>query len=421
MLVVIASISSFGIGFSGASSTGNLNNGLPLSSSVSLNYQVPFEGMKLVYSSQTTSILQQEMGLAGSGLITLTFHDLTPTSSTMDIQVNGTATESGQQTPVNVNTSVGFPTNQDTLLFLRNGGQQNLQIFAGAAGQAVQIIPGYSFQLTRSWDLHDQTTTKTSLGSFSVYRYHTSISVANTVLDFYAYYEKSTQVLVYGEVYATQSAGTALIEKVELQQNNLQFTSSTGQSPQCIIATAAYGSELATPVQFLRNFRDQEVNQTSLGHNFLTAFNAWYYSWAPSIARTESENPELRAGVRVAIIPLLGTLFLGSTVFNLGRPLNPEAAILTTGLLASTILGLVYLTPLALIIQFAAKRKITSRTVIGIAILGVGLALTGTLSHGSVGIVENLTAIIVLEAILLAPTLLVRSIAQVLDNIRRPT
>ena len=160
--------------------------------------------MSLVYFSETEPILQQEMGLAGSGLINLTFHDLTPTSSTMDILVNGTATETGRQIPVNVNTAVEFPTNQDTLLFLRNGGK-NLQIFAGAAGQAIQIIPGYSFQLTRSWDLHDQTLVKTSLGSFSVYRYHTSISVGGTALDFYASYEKSTQVLVYGEVYATQS------------------------------------------------------------------------------------------------------------------------------------------------------------------------------------------------------------------------
>ena len=378
--------------------------------------------MRLVYFSETEPILQQEMGLTGSGLITLTFHDLTPTSSTMDILVNGTATESGRQLPVNVNTSVEFPTNQDTLLFLRNGGQQNLQIFAGPAGQAIQIIPGYSFQLTRSWDLHDQAIVKTSLGSFSVYRYHTSISVGSTSLDFYASYEKSTQVLVYGEVYATQSAGSALIEKIELQQTNVQFTNTTGQSqsPQCVIATAAYGSELAAPVQFLRNFRDNDVNQTNLGHNFLSAFNAWYYSWAPSIARVEAGNSELRAGVRVAIIPLLGALFISSTIFNLGRSLNPEAAILIAGLVASTILGLVYLTPIALITQRALKRRITARTILYVSILGLLLAMIGTLSHGSISIVGNLTAIMVVETILLAPTLLVRGIAQALEDVRRP-
>ena len=155
ILLGIIPIFNFSVLSAGASSGATSNDVVALSDVVSLSYQIPFEGMRLVYFSETEPILQQEMGLTGSGSITLTFHDLTPTSSTMDILVNGTATESGQQLPVNVNTSVQFPTNQDTLLFLRNGGQQNLQIFAGAAGQAIQIIPGYSFQLTRSWDLHD--------------------------------------------------------------------------------------------------------------------------------------------------------------------------------------------------------------------------------------------------------------------------
>ena len=43
--------------------------------------------------------------------------------------------------------------------------------------------------------------------------------------------------------------------------------------------------------------------------------------------------------------------------------------------------------------------------------------MIATLTHGSVSLVENLTAIIVVETILLAPTILVRSIAQVLENV----
>ena len=42
--------------------------------------------------------------------------------------------------------------------------------------------------------------------------------------------------------------------------------------------------------------------------------------------------------------------------------------------------------------------------------------MIATLTHGSVGIVENLTAIIVVETILLAPTLLVRSVTHELKN-----
>jgi len=164
----------------------------------------------------------------------------------------------------------------------------------------------------------------------------------------------------------------------------------------------AYGSEVAAPVQFLR------TSETTM----------WIKQpWAPfslrlqrmvlllgtSIARVEAGtlSCELEYEQRY---PLLGALFVSSTIFNLGRSLNPEAAILITGLAASTILGLVYLTPIAFITQRVLKRRITARTILYVSILGIALALMGTLTHGSIDIVENLTAIIVLETILLAPT-----------------
>ena len=78
----------------------------------------------------------------------------------------------------------------------------------------------------------------------------------------------------------------------------------------CVIATAAYGSNLAGPVQFLREFRNEIVNRTVLGSAFLSAFNGWYYSWAPGVARVESTSNMLRAAVRVFIIPLIGSLFV---------------------------------------------------------------------------------------------------------------
>ena len=190
---------------------------LPTTPSVSGSFQIPFQGMKLVYYSETTQTLLQQTGLAATSWITLTFHDLTSNSTKMDIDVNGTATESGKQLPVTANTTSDFPTNVDTLLFLRNGGQQNLEIYAGAAGQAIQIIPGFNFQLSRTWELHDQAITKTALGSFSVYRYHTLVDFGSVTLDLYASYEKSTQLLVYGEVYSNQGGAAALLERLELR------------------------------------------------------------------------------------------------------------------------------------------------------------------------------------------------------------
>jgi len=44
----------------------------------------------------------------------------------------------------------------------------------------------------------------------------------------------------------------------------------------CVIASVAYGSELAPEVQFLREFRDQAVMSTFAGSQFVKIFNAFY-------------------------------------------------------------------------------------------------------------------------------------------------
>ena len=41
----------------------------------------------------------------------------------------------------------------------------------------------------------------------------------------------------------------------------------------CLIATAAFGSEMAPQVQFLRELRDNTVLQTESGTSFMTGFN----------------------------------------------------------------------------------------------------------------------------------------------------
>ncbi|HYW02079.1 MAG TPA: CFI-box-CTERM domain-containing protein, partial [Candidatus Acidoferrum sp.] len=297
-------------------------------------YSIPFQGMTMSYYSQTMPILLQETGLSASGWVNLMFHDLTSSSSKLDISVNGNVTENGQQSPANIQTTtVDFPTNQDTILFLRNGGQQSLQIYAGPAGQAFQLIPGSSVNLSGTWTLHDTYNLHTALGSFTAYRYHYSISGGSTTLDFYASYDQVKQILIYGEVYATQNGLSALIEKITLLSTNVQFTTSSttsstpgSSSPNCVIATAAYGSALAPPVQFLREFRDQKVEKTYVGSQFMLAFNAWYYSWAPSIAKLESTNSGLRAFVRTLIAPLIGTLFVSQILFTLIAPINSEIA-----------------------------------------------------------------------------------------------
>tara|TARA_B100001167_G_scaffold170574_1_gene121280 strand:- start:94 stop:1572 length:1479 start_codon:yes stop_codon:yes gene_type:complete len=78
----------------------------------------------------------------------------------------------------------------------------------------------------------------------------------------------------------------------------------------CLIATAAFGSEMTPQVQFLRELRDNTVLQTESGTSFMTGFNQFYYSFSPAIADYERENPAFKETVKLALTPLLTSLTL---------------------------------------------------------------------------------------------------------------
>ena len=76
----------------------------------------------------------------------------------------------------------------------------------------------------------------------------------------------------------------------------------------CLIATAAFGSEMAPQVQFLREIRDSTVLQTQSGSVFMTGFNQFYYSFSPAIADYERENIVFKEAVKITITPMLTSL-----------------------------------------------------------------------------------------------------------------
>ena len=78
----------------------------------------------------------------------------------------------------------------------------------------------------------------------------------------------------------------------------------------CLIATAAFGSEMAPQVQLLRELRDNTVLQTQSGTTFMTGFNQFYYSFSPTIADLERENQVFKETVKLILTPLLTSLTL---------------------------------------------------------------------------------------------------------------
>ncbi len=76
----------------------------------------------------------------------------------------------------------------------------------------------------------------------------------------------------------------------------------------CLIATAAYGSEMAPQVQLLREIRDNQLMNTESGSAFMSGFNELYYTFSPTIADMERESPMFKEAVKLAITPMISSL-----------------------------------------------------------------------------------------------------------------
>ena len=104
-----------------------------------------------------------------------------------------------------------------------------------------------------------------------------------------------------------------------------QPTNQTEEGGGCLIATAAYGSEMSPQVQLLREIRDNQLMNTESGSAFMSTFNDIYYSFSPVIADYERENPLFKEVVKVGLTPMLSSLSLMESA-------NSESEVLGLGL-----------------------------------------------------------------------------------------
>ena len=115
----------------------------------------------------------------------------------------------------------------------------------------------------------------------------------------------------------------------------------------CLIATAAFGSEMAPQVQFLREIRDNTVLQTESGSAFMTGFNQFYYSFSPAVADYERENPAFKETVKLALTPMLTSLAILNYV-----DIDSEAEMLGYGIgIILLNIGMYFVAPAIIIIK----------------------------------------------------------------------
>jgi hypothetical protein len=120
----------------------------------------------------------------------------------------------------------------------------------------------------------------------------------------------------------------------------------------CVIATAAFGSPLASEVQTLRRFRDRVLMTNAAGRLLVLV----YYRTSPPLARIVAREPILAATVRGVLRPVAR-----GAGFTLDQPL---AAV-----------GLVSFGSLVIVGLLAKTRRSIAFLVVGVALLGGALAL----------------------------------------------
>ena len=99
-----------------------------------------------------------------------------------------------------------------------------------------------------------------------------------------------------------------LNQTIPIENDSSTENKSQDNAGGCLIVTATFGSELAPQVQQLRELRDTQLLQTESGKSFMRSFNDLYYSFSPTIADYERENPLFKETVKIMITPMISSL-----------------------------------------------------------------------------------------------------------------
>ncbi len=116
-----------------------------------------------------------------------------------------------------------------------------------------------------------------------------------------------------GDNVTTLASGTFNIQaKCNIASDNITITASSGsitsssnpytiEDFRCFIATAAYGTPMASEIQVLRDFRDRYLVTNAPGRYFVSL----YYKYSPPAARFIAHHDSLRAVVRGGLTPII--------------------------------------------------------------------------------------------------------------------
>ena len=244
-------------------------------------------------------------------------------------------------------------------------------VFLGVAATCSGITgcvttPSLFSSTSYSYTLTTITTSTTTSSSFSTsISSSTTTTTASTTTTWFSY-TSTLSTTVFTTSYTTSYTGTS-----SSTNTNWVTVSSTSSSPttytnlvtvkgssvpSCPIAEVTGGSPLEPYANVLRNFRNNAIQNTTAGREFLLTFNTWYYSWAPSLSYSTANNPWLFQAVQAGVYPLIGVLYASYYSYALIAPFSAEAGAITAGIVAASLIGAIYLAPGAYLAVRIMKR-----------------------------------------------------------------
>jgi len=115
------------------------------------------------------------------------------------------------------------------------------------------------------------------------------------------------------------------------------------QTRGCVIATAAYGSELSPEVAYMRIVRDSMIGSNDVGRLLVNGWNTFYYLWSPPIAQFIAKHDLSRPIFQVLLLPLVGTIHLTAYAYTISVPVNTAFASVAAFLFAAVLSTTIYI------------------------------------------------------------------------------
>jgi len=174
---------------------------------------------------------------------------------------------------------------------------------------------------------------------------HTSIGTVKIPVEFLENGEHQVKIEMEGILFQPIPLETTYFTiNVGEEQTSSPAQEENNEGGGCLIATAAFGSEMSPQIQQLREIRDNVVMQTSSGKSFMTGFNQIYYSFSPYVADYERENLVFKEAVKITLTPMLTSFSILAHV-----PIDTEQEMLGYGVGVILLnIGMYFVAPAAL-------------------------------------------------------------------------